>query len=283
MGYDVVALNTTISGKLPNEIVAPALPKLSNKIHLLNRCTLILNDTAFNHRIPALTQAYDLLALRPTSEKVLSQACRDLECDLISFDLTVRHDYYFKGKTLMQAVERGILVELCYAPAVLANDKVVRQNVIGNATQLIRATKGRGLVLSSEAKKATGCRGPEDVINLAAVWGLGPEKGKDALAKLPRQVCGIAAIKRRSFRGVIDVVYGGEKPAAIKVLAQGQGKTGQKRKADAVDGSTGKKEVATIAKPPSKRELKRRKKAEQLARRQGDTEEPVENNTVEQS
>ena len=276
LGYDVLALTHTLIPPLPAEIACPipdAPFPVPRDVHLLKRCTLILVDTASNYRLPALNSTYDLLALRPTSEKTLGQSCRDLECDLISLDLTQRYDFPFKGKTLMQAVERGILIELCYGPAVLANDSIVRRNVISNTTQVIRATRGRGLIISSQAQRVSGCRGPADVVNLASVWGLGPEKGRDALQKGPRLICATAALKRKSYRGVVEIVYGGEKPAEkSKQVPQhaAKGNESQKRKADAIEGTGGQAE--TIEKPLSKREMKRRRKKELLARRQGEDE-----------
>ena len=189
---------------------------------------------------------------------------------MISLDLTQRFDSHFRSKTLMQAVDRGIGIELCYSQGVMANDPIVRRTVIGNATAIIRATKGRGIVLSSEAKKAVGCRGPADVLNMAAVWGLGAERSRESLDAIPRRVIGCAALERESYRGVVKIVDGGRKPATEAQKAEGKAKqnTG-KRKADVLDGSQtiNEKTTETIAKAPSKRELKRRKKAEEQAKR----------------
>lgn len=143
---------------------------------------------------------------------------------------------------------------MCYAPGVLASDSGARRNLISNATQLIRATRGRGLVISSEAKRAVGCRGPWDVVNLAAVWGLGPERGKEAVSKEARFVMVSAQLKRSSYRGVVDVIYGGKKPEASKEDDKSKNDASNKRKAGVGDGDTSK------AAPLSKRELKRREK-----------------------
>ena len=145
---------------------------------------------------------------------------------------------------------------------------MARRNLISNATQLIRATRGRGIVISSEAKKALACRGPEDVVNLAAVWGLGQEKGREAVGREARAVVVQVEMRRSSFKGVIDVVYGGEKPRrnaemvgkAEKALGEGKGKG--KRKAEALEGVIG--EVVDEVKPISKREQKRRAKKARL-------------------
>jgi len=232
------------------------------RVRLLRRCTLILSDPAQNHRLAGLTSAYDILALRPTNEKSLQLACSSLDCDIISLDLTTRFDFHFKMKMLAQAVERGIKLEMCYSPGILATDSHARRNLISNATQLIRATRGRGLIISSEASRPVGCRGPWDVINLAAVWGLGQERGKEAVAKLARSVVVSAQLKRTSFRGAVDVVYGGEKPAVQASGKKNPAKadvlvTGSKRKGPSSETQSS----GNLRTVMSKREQKRQKKA----------------------
>ncbi|KAL2357683.1 RNase P subunit p30-domain-containing protein [Cryomyces antarcticus] len=258
LGYNVVALTYTLSGKLPADLTSPiptTLPfPIPSQLRILRRCTLILSDPSQNHRISSLSTAYDILAIRPTDEKALQQACQSLDCDIISLDLTQRLSYHFKFKMLSQAIERGVRFEICYAPGVTATDSGARRNLISNATQLIRATRGRGLVISSEAKKALGCRGPWDVVNLAAVWGLGQERGREAVSKEARSVVVTAQIKRTCFRGVVDVVYGGEKPDSTKKEARVKNGLG-KRKADAI--SNGTDSAVEGSKPISKRQQKK--------------------------
>jgi len=271
VGYNTLALSHTLSGKLPGEIVCPIPATLPfgtpSKLQILRRCTLILSDPSQNHRIASLSAAYDILALRPTNEKTLQQACQSLECDIISLDLTERLDFYFKMKTMSQAVERGVKIEICYAPGVLATDSNARRNVISNATQLIRATRGRGLIISSEAQRAVACRGPADVINLAAVWGLGQERGKEAVSQLARSVVVSAQLKRSSFRGAVDVIYGGERPD-VKQNSVPKAQSAQKRKADAMESKP--PSLIGSQKTPSKRELKRQKKVQGFQSRSGD-------------
>lgn len=164
-------------------------------------------------------------------------------------------------KTLSLALQRGIKFEICYAAGVLSNDGgLARRNLISNATQLIRATRGRGIIISSEAKLALACRGPSDVVNLAAVWGLGQERGVEAVGLESRSVVLQAQMRRRSFKGVIDIIYGGEKPEKTlekeplgeKITSKG------KRKADVLEDGPGKSEVAD--KLLSKRQRKRQAK-----------------------
>lgn len=263
LGYNVVALTHTLAGKLPADLACPIPTQLPFEIpaglRVLRRCNLILSDPAQNHRLQLLSNNYDILALRPTNEKALQQACLSLECDLISFDLTQRRDAHFKMKMLRSAIDRGVKFEICYGPAVSTADSAARRNLISHATQLIRATRGRGLIVSSEASKAASCRGPADVINLAAVWGLGQERGKEALDKLARSVVVSAQLKRSSFRGVIDVVCAGEKPEAAQEGSQSAAPAPNKRKADGQDPAIQGSDL--LAPKISKRQQKKQKRA----------------------
>lgn len=264
LGYNVIALEHKVTGKIPGtiscEIPNPLPLKSPQSLHVLRRGTLILNDASQNHRIAALNSAYDILALRPTNEKAYTQACQSLDCDIISLDLSQFLGFYFKHTTLAAAIQRGIRFEICYASGVLAQDSSSRRNLISNATQLIRASKGRGIIISSEATKALGCRGPWDVVNLAAVWGLSQERGIEAVGREARALVAQATIKRRSFKGVIDIVYGGEKPQPLETRGpskEDDEKMKLKRKAIVLDSGKGRNNQATNV---SKREQKRQAK-----------------------
>ncbi|KAI9767845.1 MAG: hypothetical protein M1839_004325 [Geoglossum umbratile] len=262
LGYDVVALTHTYSGKLPADITCPIprepFPTIKS-IRFLRRANLILDDPSQNHRLASLSAAYDLLSVRPTTEKALLQACTTLDIDIISLDLSVRHPYHFKFKPLATAVARGVRFEICYAPSVVHSDAMMRRNLISNATQLIRATRGRGIIISSEAKNALGLRAPFDVINLATVWGLPQDKGREAVDREARAVALMAEMKRTSFRGVIAIIDGGETQAK----KPNEAKTPQKRKAAVI--STEPNNGTTETPPLSKRQQKKANRAKQEA------------------
>lgn len=282
LGYNVVALNHSISGKLPAQISCPIpdpLPyqDLPTTLEVRRRVTLTLTESYQNARLVELARAYDILAVRPVDERTLQLACGSLDCDIISLDLTQRFPFYFKYKMLSEAIRSGKRFELCYSQGLLG-DSSARRNLISNATQLIRASRGRGLLISSEAKAAIGCRGPWDAINLATIWGLGQERGFEAMSKEARNVVVTAHLKRTGYRGVIDVVYGGEKPATVEKkdvqkVENAKGRqpaaaNGQKRKAETL-GSEG-PELAE--KPISKREAKRRAKQARISTGDGENE-----------
>lgn len=239
---------------------------------------LTLADPAQNQRLAALSQAYDIVALRPTNEKLLLNACTNLECDVISVDLSVRLPYHFKFKMLSAAITRGVRIEICYGPGVTGSGLDARRNLIGNATSLIRATRGRGIIVSSEARRALSLRAPWDVINLACVWGLSQERGKEAVCEEARKVTALAKLKRTSWRGIVDIVHGGEKPHPVEPAQKKKvapKKSAQKQEEPAQtdngadNGADNLKRKASISsepviedpdKPLSKREIKRRAK-----------------------
>jgi ribonuclease P/MRP protein subunit RPP1 len=88
------------------------------------------------------------------------------------------------------------------------------------------------MVISSECNDILSCRGPADIVNLAAVWGLGQERGVESVTTEARKCVVNAGIKRTSYRGVVDVIYGGEriekkKEVAANGKAKGKGKNSQ--------------------------------------------------------
>ncbi|EEQ34924.1 ribonuclease P protein subunit p30 [Microsporum canis CBS 113480] len=216
LGYTTVALSQSLTGKLP-AVVSP-LPLPTNvppSITLLTRLNITLSDSTQNQRLAALAQSYSLIAIRPVNEKTLSQACNSLDCDIISLDLSTRLSYHFKFKTLSAAISRGVRLEICYGPGVTGSGLESRRNLIGNAAALIRAARGRGIIISSEAKQALGIRAPWDIVNLACVWGMKSERAKEAVSEEARKVVDMARVKRTSFRGTVDVIYGGEEDEGV--------------------------------------------------------------------
>jgi ribonuclease P/MRP protein subunit RPP1 len=224
--YSVVALSSSVSGKLPATPEPIKLPDAPRGMTLLTRLNLTVSDPSQNHRLPSLQSSYSLIALRPTTDKALQLCCGSLECDIISLDLSTRLPFILKFKTVASALQRGVRFEICYSPGIVGGSDA-RRNLITGATSLIRATRGRGIIVSSEAKNVLGCRGPWDVINLAQIWGLNQERGKEAVCEEAGKVTRLAKMKRESFRGVVHVIdgngLGGNTPALkeeIKKLAE---------------------------------------------------------------
>ncbi|KXJ91208.1 RNase P subunit p30-domain-containing protein [Microdochium bolleyi] len=241
LGYDVVALNHIINPPIPAQTVNP-LPRLlppsatdatsktsatqpngsaTEQPAVLHRVTVVMSDPSQTHRLVQLAAAYDILAIRPLTDKAFQNACLNMaEPSLISLDMTQHLPFHFRPKPCMAAINRGLRFEVCYSQMLTA-DARGRASFIGNVVELVRATRGRGIVLSSEAKNAMGLRGPADVVNLLAVWGLGTEKGNEGLGSIPRGVVVNERVKRTGFRGVIDIVQVAQVPEERKQQGDG--------------------------------------------------------------
>src|ERR1700759_398606 len=137
---------------------------------VLSRCTIPLANVPPNSRIAELRRKFDIVALRPTDEKTLGQACQTLDADMISLDLSIRYSFPFKFRMIGTAIDRGIKIEICYGQGISSGEPDARRYLIQNASSLVRSTRGRGIVISGEAANALGCRAPHDIINLAVIW-----------------------------------------------------------------------------------------------------------------
>lgn len=112
-------------GPIYEESVAYTRPPpncaLQTAIRQYTRITIIVEDTAATYKLTAsnsVLQAYDIVAVQPTTEKVFQAACKDAEVDIISLDLSGRLPFYLKHSTVGTAIQRGIYFEICYTPAI---------------------------------------------------------------------------------------------------------------------------------------------------------------------
>ncbi|KAJ3090774.1 hypothetical protein HK102_002733 [Quaeritorhiza haematococci] len=133
----------------------------------LSRLTVVVEEMSHNYGLTtnnAIVASYDLVAVQPTTEKMFQAACATFEIDIITLDLSMRLPFHLKHTTINQAIQRGIYFEISYGAAL--RDTNARRNLIGNVASLIRATRGRNMIITSDAKKAMEVRGPHDVMNL---------------------------------------------------------------------------------------------------------------------
>ncbi|KAL1921386.1 uncharacterized protein VTP21DRAFT_11102 [Calcarisporiella thermophila] len=210
LGYDVVALNYAMTGKVPtsggnaNPVKKVDTANYERSIRQLTRLTVTVEESNHNYGLTstnALAQSYDLLAVKPTTEKGFQHACSTLEIDIITLDLSTRLPFYLKHTTVGQAIDRGIYFEIGYGGAI--RDNSARRHLISNAQALVRVTHGKNLILSSEAQRALELRGPYDVINLGALFGLNQATAKDCVAANGRAVILRAETRRNTYRAVV--------------------------------------------------------------------------------
>ncbi|RUO97001.1 RNase P subunit p30-domain-containing protein [Jimgerdemannia flammicorona] len=122
VGYHIVALSHTITGKVAPNHACP-IRKLEGpwNIHQLTRLNVIIEDMAQNYGLNSnnpTVNAYDILAVQPTTEKLFQAACSTFEVDIISLDFSTRMPFYLKHTQVGQAIERGIYFEICYSAGI---------------------------------------------------------------------------------------------------------------------------------------------------------------------
>ncbi|GAA5942157.1 RNA-binding RNA processing protein RPP1 [Sporobolomyces koalae] len=79
-----------------------------------------------------------------------------------------------------------------------------RRNWISGAREIVRATQGKGVVISSGAKCAHEMRASQDLINLCSLIGMPANQAKDALTVNPQRSILRGLSMRSTYRGVFS-------------------------------------------------------------------------------
>ncbi|KAJ3264877.1 Ribonuclease P protein subunit p30 [Chytriomyces hyalinus] len=238
VGYQVAAINTTVSGKnafsqvsifvapikkddlelrsLPFKIKEPATqstlaPEISQaepstEFRLLNRLTIALDDSNLNLRIDvgnSKLQKFDILAVSPRSERAFQNAASNADVDIISLELAEKMPFHIKKGPVSLAIQRGIVFEVCYGQCI--RDANARKSIISNLQSLLRATNGKNIIFTSDAMKGLDIRSPHDVINLAQVFGMPDRYARESISTACRSALYHAATRRNTMKGVVSV------------------------------------------------------------------------------
>jgi len=148
----------------------------------------------------ALLASYDLVAVRPattgpSAHQLFTRSCTSLDVDIVSIELSTRlPPGYLRPAAVASAVARGVHFEIHYAAAL--RDSTARRNLIGNAQLLVRATRGRNLLLSSEARRAIDFRSAYDVVQLASLFGLNAAAARACLTTNARAALAHGEVRR---------------------------------------------------------------------------------------
>ncbi|KAJ2890411.1 RNA-binding RNA processing protein rpp1 [Coemansia aciculifera] len=234
LGYQVVALNQTINTKLAAGHLAvwKSMPEIKNaeyswnretgariasnatdrvkqgKIRVLRRLTVIVSDSSQSLSLTsssgAMSAEYDVVAVRPTSDKLLFAASSGAweAVDIISLDMGGRWGFFVKHKTAGQAISMGLTLELTYQPAL--TDSATRQQWVSNAASIVRVTRGKGVIWTSGARQAFDLRSPYDIAALGEVLQLNADLSKRALSSGSRSTLLHAFTRTGTLRAVIS-------------------------------------------------------------------------------
>lgn len=173
------------------------------KLKQLSRLTVVFSEAEQMHTLQSADiQAYDLLAVQPTTEKLFHMACGTLDVDIITVNMTEHMPFRYKRPSLNMAVERGVFFEIQYGPMI--RDRVARKHIIANVQMLLEVGKGKNLILSSGCKNPLDIRSPYDVTALGLMLGLSEPKAKQAISTNCNSVL-LHAAARKAGRSVVSI------------------------------------------------------------------------------
>lgn len=186
--------------------VLPAIQdmkKKNPKLNFYSRITVLLDDQSQVHQLSSeAVQTFDILAVQPTTEKLYQQACKSLEIDIISLDMSRRLPFHLKFPTVHAAVERGVHFEIIYSTAFGGTTE--RTQLLAIAMDMVVFTKGKNIIVSSGAEHELDFRGPYDIVNLGLLFRFKEEQSKAAITKNCRAVLYHAQARKSTERSVIS-------------------------------------------------------------------------------
>jgi len=155
-----------------------------------------------------LFTSYDILALQPTTFGSFQQAClthalpSTLTCHIISLPLTLpRLPFRLKHTLIRTALKNGVLFEVNYVGALEGQSE--RRNWWAGTRELVRVTKGKGILVSSGSEDDASLRAPRDVGNLITLCGIGPNLAHDANTSAAKSLV-LRAQTRKTYRAVLS-------------------------------------------------------------------------------
>ncbi|KAI8808965.1 RNase P subunit p30-domain-containing protein [Cladochytrium replicatum] len=228
LGYQGVCYNLVVDGKNVNvhksnpikplpvdesgdvqgfpHLLSQNKSKRTRQFYQFSRITVIMSDHTKNYGLTNPSQffsSFDIIAVQPMNEKAFQLACSTLDIDIISLDFSVRLPFYMRAPQINAAVSRGVQFEICYSCAI--RDSESRRHLISNASSLIRLTKGKNVIVSSQAQAAMDVRGPYDVLNLCSFFGMNAAIARQAMTAACQSALSKAAARRSSYRSVMSI------------------------------------------------------------------------------
>lgn len=114
------------------------------------RITIVMSDASQQHGLSpnnSTLASYDIIAVTPSTDKILHAVLQSEVVDLISFDFSQRLPFFLKITPVNMAISRGIFFEVSYSASL--NDSTARRNFISNMQHLLHLTRGRQVRLFS--------------------------------------------------------------------------------------------------------------------------------------
>ncbi|XP_052870605.1 ribonuclease P protein subunit p30-like [Anopheles cruzii] len=214
LGYRNVAIEQTCDLCRPEDVNKKQDPipvpyclkelkaKYGGQIKLVNRLTVAFSDASVSLLLNKSNnlRAYNLVAALPTNESSFQYACQTLPCDIITYNsgtiqVRMNRKYYYL------AVERNIVFEIKYAPAIVSSAD--RKRTIERSHRYHAYGKSKNVIISSGAQDQFQLRSPYDIANLGLIFGLSEEQSKESVRGVANRVLLSAEGRRFGKAGVV--------------------------------------------------------------------------------
>ncbi|PCH37146.1 PHP domain-like protein [Wolfiporia cocos MD-104 SS10] len=230
LGYTVIAFNHVVQRKIDPKthvnVLVPLLAQLRKRtgILMLKRLTIVLDEESekgfgLTNQNAQLVSLYDLIALLPTTLTTFSLTClthtlpSPLTAHIIALPLTLpRLPFHLKHTLVRTALKNGAVFEIYYAGALGTESDwsgageggtSAKRNWWAAAREVVRVTKGKGILVSGGVMSDADLRTPRDVGNLITMLGLSQDVAHSAATKLPQSLI-VRAQTRKTYRAVFS-------------------------------------------------------------------------------
>ena len=162
----------------------PLLHAKGLKPIILTRLTVVIFDNEFliHYNKSDIAKKYDLLSIVPKSAQCLIALHKSsFRFDILGLRPDLIFDVKWSRKLYNECIEKYVHFELQYSPAIV--DREDRRRIISLAQTFQSIGKSRKIIFTSGAKLPIELRAPGDVSNLAFIFGLNENQGKEAIKK----------------------------------------------------------------------------------------------------
>ncbi|AET38710.1 RNA-binding RNA processing protein RPP1 Ecym_3212 [Eremothecium cymbalariae DBVPG len=254
LGYTHVVLNFTVphNTKFPkdngqlNPIKVSLLQDVISltRIKIYTRITVVVDDPSKGQSLTKVSSQFDIVAAMPISEKGLTLATTNLDIDLLTFEYGNRLPAFLKHKNICSCVNGGVKLEIVYANAL--RDMQTKRQFIINAKNVIRASRSRGIVVSSGAESPLECRNVLGVSSVIKFMGLRSDRCSKAMTELASLVLLNGRLRNKSHKqtvvvggagntDIVNDVLGIDSKSLIKVVKRRRSQEGDPFNSDHTD------------------------------------------------
>ncbi|EDW77262.1 uncharacterized protein Dwil_GK18180 [Drosophila willistoni] len=200
LGYKTIAIDQSFdhskkeAGKRGSEMfpephaIEHLRKEFNDKLKILQRITILYVDVNVSHAMSVSLnlRKFNIIAGQPKTDAALTHCCTTFNGDIVTFDPLAGSRLLVNRKAYQVGVRRGLYFEIKYSPAIADSNN--RKDMIKIAQNYCTKGKSKNIIFSSGALDDFQLRGPYDVANLAFIFGLSEDQGKNAINRNCRQL-----------------------------------------------------------------------------------------------